>query len=474
MRSLPHSSRKACIIGAGPNGLAAAITLAQRGIHVDVFEAQPQAGGAARTLELTLPGFLHDFGSAVHPLAAGSSFFSSLPLHTHGLEWIHSPAPLAHPFDDGTAITLERNLQDAESVLGSDGKPWRRLMQPFVDRWSALSAEILRPLQILTPHPFLLARFGLVAFPPATTLAHLFRSERTKALFAGLAAHSFLSLDEPLSAAFGITLAAAAHAVGWPIPRGGAQSITNALCAHLATLGGKVKTSTRIDDLSALKDYDAILCDVTPHQLLRIARSRFPARFARQLANYRYAPGVFKVDYALQSPIPWKAPDCARAATVHIGGSFQEIAASEYDMCHGRHSERPFVLLAQPSLFDPTRAPAGKHTAWAYCHVPNSSTIDMLEPLESQIERFAPGFRDCVLARHVFSPRALEEMDANLIGGDISGGAMDLHQFFFRPTWRHYRTPARNIYICSSSTPPGGGVHGMCGHNAAKLAASRL
>ncbi len=474
MRSLPHSSRKACIIGAGPNGLAAAITLAQRGVHVDVFEAQPQAGGAARTLELTLPGFLHDFGSAVHPLAAGSPFFSSLPLHAHGLHWIHSPAPLAHPFDDGTAITLERNLQDAESALGPDGKGWRRIMQPFVDRWSALSTEILRPLHVLTPHPFLLARFGLVALPPATALAHLFRSERTKALFAGLAAHSFLSLDEPLSAAFGITLAAAAHAVGWPIPRGGAQSIANALCAHLATLGGTVKTSTRIEDLSALKDYDAILCDVTPHQLLRLAHNRFPARFARQLANYRYAPGVFKVDYALRSPIPWKAPDCARAATVHLGGSFQEIAASEYDMRHGRHSERPFVLLAQPSLFDPTRAPAGKHTAWAYCHVPNSSNIDMLERLELQIERFAPGFRDCVLARRVFSPRALEEIDANLIGGDISGGAMDVRQFFFRPTWRHYRTPARNIYICSSSTPPGGGVHGMCGHNAAKLAASRL
>jgi phytoene dehydrogenase-like protein len=474
MNSRSQSSRRACIVGAGPNGLAAAITLAQRGIPVDVFEAQPQAGGAARTLELTLPGFLHDFGSAVHPLAAGSPFFSSLPLPAHGLEWIHSPSPLAHPFDDGTAITLERNLQNAESVLGHDGKRWRRLMQPFVDRWSTLSAEILRPLHVLTPHPFLLARFGLVAFPPATALAHVFRSERTRALFAGLAAHSFLSLDEPLSAAFGVTLAAAAHAVGWPIPRGGAQSIANALCAHLATLGGTVKTSTRIDDLSALKDYDAILCDVTPHQLLRIARNRFPARFAGQLANYRYAPGVFKVDYALDSPIPWKSPDCARAATVHLGGSFQEIAASEYDMRHGRHSERPFVLLAQPSLFDPTRAPAGNHTAWAYCHVPNSSTIDMLDSLESQIERFAPCFRDCILARRIFSPRALEEMDANLIGGDISGGAMDLRQFFFRPTWRHYRTPARNIYICSSSTPPGGGVHGMCGHNAAKLAASRL
>ena len=474
MTSAAQSTRRACIIGAGPNGLAAAITLAQNGVHVDVFEAQPQAGGAARTLELTLPGFLHDFGSAVHPLAAGSPFFSSLPLHAQGLQWIHSPAPLAHPLDDGTAVTLERDLRHAESVLGPDGKCWRRLMQPFAEHWSDLSTEILRPLRVFTPHPFLLARFGLAAFPSAKMFAHLFRSERTKALFAGLAAHSFLSLDQPLSAAFGVILGAAAHAVGWPVPRGGAQSITSALCGHLASLGGTVKTATHIEDLSALKEYDAILCDVTPHQLLRIARNGFPTRFARRLAKYRYGPGVFKVDYALHSPILWKAADCARAATVHLGGSFQEIATSEYAMSHGCHAERPFVLLAQPSLFDPTRAPAGKHIAWAYCHVPNSSSVDMLEALESQIERFAPGFRDCILARHVFSPAALEEMDANLIGGDISGGAMDLRQFFFRPTWRHYATPLRNVYICSSSTPPGGGVHGMCGYHAARLAASRL
>lgn len=466
--------RRACVIGAGPNGLAAAIVLAQNGVHVDVFEAEPQAGGAARTLELTLPDFLHDFGSAVYPLAAGSPFFSSLPLHKHGLEWIHSPAPLAHPFDDGTAVTLERDLRAAESVLGRDGKRWRSLLQPFATHWGELSTEVLQPLDLLPRHPFLLARFGLNAFPSANRLAHRFRDERTKALFAGLAAHSFLSLDEPLTAGFGVLLAAAAHAVGWPIPRGGAQSITNALCSQLASLGGTVKTSARIAKLSDLPGYDATLCDVTPNQLARMAGGRFPTRFMRRLAKYRYGAGVFKVDYALQDPIPWRAKECLRAATVHLGGSAAEIAASEQETRHGRHSERPFVLLAQPSLFDPTRAPAGKYTAWAYCHVPNGSTVDMLEALESQIERFAPGFRDCILARRVFSPAALEKMDANLIGGDISGGALDLRQFLFRPTWRHYATPARDIYLCSSSTPPGAGVHGMCGYHAAKKALAHL
>src|SRR5271166_3845760 len=468
-------TRKAAIIGAGPNGLSAAIVLAQKGFQVQVFEAEPQPGGAARTLQLTLPGFHHDFGSAVHPLAAGSPFFNSLPLKNHGLEWIHSPSTLAHPFDDGTAITLERNLDDATSAIGQDGKRWRNLMQPFVEHWSTLAPEILRPINPFPRHPFLMARFGAVAFPPATWLAKLaFRSERTRALFAGLAAHSFLSLDEPLSSAFAITLGAAAHAVGWPIPRGGAQSITNALCAHLAALGGKVKTSTRIESLAAMADYDVILCDVTPRQLLRIAGDRLTPAYKRQLERYRYGPGVFKVDYALSSPIPWKAAECLRAATVHVGGTIEEIATSEEAMRHGHHAERPFVLLAQPTLFDPSRAPEGRHVAWAYCHVPNSSAFDMLPRLESQIERFAPGFRDCVLERRVLAPAALEAMDANLVGGDIGGGAVDLRQFLFRPTRRHYATSARDIYLCSSSTPPGGGVHGMCGYNAAKLALSRL
>jgi len=467
--------RKACVIGAGPNGLAAAIVLAQRGLKVEVFEAEPQPGGAARTLELTLPGFLHDFGSAVHPFAVGSPFFSSLTLSDHGLEWIHSPCPLAHPLDDGTAITLERDLRDAESSLGQDGRAWRRLMEPFARRWSDLSSEVLSPIHLLSRHPLLLARFGAVAFPSSTMLARVsFRHERTKALFAGLAAHSFLRLDEPLSAAFGILLGVAAHAVGWPIPRRGAWSLTKALCGHLAALGGEIRTSARVDSLASLPEYDLTMCDVTPLQLVRMAGKRLSTAFTLQLAKHRYGLGAFKVDYALRNAIPWKAAACLRAATVHLGGSAAEIAASEAAARRGGHSERPFVLLVQPSLFDATRAPAGKHTAWAYCHVPNGSDFNMLEAIEAQIERFAPGFRDCILARRVFSPAALEKMDANLIGGDISGGAMDLRQFLFRPTWRHYATSSKDLYLCSSSTPPGGGVHGMCGYHAARLALSRL
>lgn len=472
---MPATQRRAAVIGAGPNGLAAAIVLAQAELQVEVFEAEPQPGGAARTLPLTLPGFLHDFGSAVHPMAAGSPFFSSLPLQDYGLDWIHSPAPLAHPLDDGTAVVLERDLSDAEATLGKDGRQWRRLMGPFAEHWTELATEILRPVHLLTKHPFLMARLGALGFPSAIALSqHWFKNPRTRALFAGLAAHSVLALDEPLSASFGLVLGAAAHAVGWPIPRGGAGAITNALCGYLTSMGGTVRTSMRIDNLSALANYDIILCDITPRQLLRIAGDRLSAAYTRQLERYRYGPGVFKVDYALSAPIPWKARECLRAATIHLGSTIEEIAASEEAMRHGHHAERPFVLLAQPTLFDPTRAPRDRHVAWAYCHVPNGSELDMLPRLEAQIERFAPGFRDCVLARRVFTPATLEGMDANLVGGDIGGGAVDLRQFLFRPTRRHYATSDRNLYLCSSSTPPGGGVHGMCGYNAAKLSLARL
>jgi phytoene dehydrogenase-like protein len=469
------NSSRAVVVGAGPNGLAAAIVLAQAGMQVEVFEAEKQAGGGARTLELTLPGFHHDFGSAVHPMAAASPFFTSLPLHAHGLEWIHSPAPLAHPFDDGSAITLEHDLEAAVQVLAPDGKAWRELVAPLVEHWAEFAHEILRPLIHLPRNPFLMASFGLNALLPATSLANrLFRSHRTKALFAGLAAHSFLALNEPMSAAFGIVLGTTAHAVGWPIPRGGAQSITRALIAHLSQLGGTLQTSSRVNRLDSLGQFSAALCDVTPRQLLQLAGERFTPEYNRLLGRYRYGPGVFKVDYALSQPIPWKAPDCARAATVHLGGNLEEFVASEDAMRHGRHAERPFVLLSQPTLFDLTRAPQGKHIVWAYCHVPNGSSFDMLPRLEAQIERFAPGFCECILSRRAFQSADLEAMDANLVGGDINGGAADWRQFLFRPTWRQYATPDRSVYICSSSTPPGGGVHGMCGFNAANLALSRL
>jgi phytoene dehydrogenase-like protein len=466
-------SRKACVVGAGPNGLAAAIVLAMAGFEVDVLEAESTPGGAARTLELTLPGFRHDFGSAVYPLAAGSPFFSSLPLINHGLEWVRSPAALAHPLDDGTAVMLERDLDQTRDSLGIDGPAWDKLMRPFVERWADVAPEVLGPVPFVPRHPRLMALFGMVALQPARMVARRFRIPRTRALFAGLAAHSFLSLDEPLSAAFAILMAVPAHVVGWPIPRGGAQSLTTALCAFLSTLGGKLTTSSPVLSLAALANYDLTLCDLTPRQLVKVGGQRLSDSYKRRLGRYRYGAGVFKVDYALNAAIPWKARDCLRAATVHLGGGFEEIAESEKAVRIGQHADRPFVLLAQPSLFDASRAPAGKHTAWAYCHVPNGSNVNMLDKLESQIERFAPGFRDCILARRVFSPADLESMDANLVGGDIGGGAMDFRQFLFRPTWRHYATSAPDIYICSASTPPGGGVHGMCGYHAAKMALSR-
>ena len=462
------------MIGAGPNGLAAAIVLAQAGLHVDVMEAQSDPGGAARTLQLTLPHFQHDFGSAVYPLGAGSPFFSSLPLADHGLKWIHSPAPLAHPLDDGTAVMLERNIDETINSLGVDGLAWNSLLRPFVNHWTEFVAAVLRPISFIPRNPLLMARFGMAGLPSAHAISRRFRSQRTRALFAGLAAHSFLSLDEPLSAAFALLLAAAAHGVGWPIPRGGAQSLTNALCGILSAFPSKLNTLSPVESLAELGNYDLVLCDVTPRQLVKIGRQKLSDRYKRQLAGFRYGVAVYKVDYALSFPIPWRASACSRAATVHVGGSFEEIAESEQATRAGRHADRPFVLLAQPSLFDSTRAPAGKHTAWAYCHVPNGSNIDMLQRLEDQIERFAPGFRQCILARRIFSPAELEKMDANLVGGDIGGGAMDIRQVLFRPTWRQYATSARNIYICSSSTAPGGGVHGMCGYHAAKMALHRL
>jgi phytoene dehydrogenase-like protein len=464
---------KACVIGSGPNGLAAAIVVAQAGWHVDVFEAESMLGGAARTMELTLPGFLHDFGSAVHPLAAGSPFFSSLALENHGLNWIHSPAVVAHPLDDGTAVVLERDLGKIGNAIGPDSATWTRLMRPFVDHWEEFAPAVLRPITFFPRHPLLMARFGAKALLSAKAIAGRFQTERAKALFAGFAAHSFLALDEPLSGAFGLLMAVSAHAVGWPIPRGGAQSITNALCGSLSSFGGSVNTSSPVESLEQFGEHNLFLCDVTPRQLIKIAGQSLTSNYKRALKRFRYGPGAFKVDYALNAPVPWKSKDCLRAATVHLGARFEEIAASEFATRSGNIAERPFIILAQPSLFDDSRAPDGKHTVWAYCHVPNGSSVDMLSRIENQIERFAPGFRDCVLARHAFAPADLEKKDGNLVGGDIGGGVLDPRHFLFRPTWRTYATSASNVYICSSSTPPGAGVHGMCGYHAAKMALRR-
>ena len=467
------------VIGAGPNGLAAAIVLAQAGRKVHVYEAEAQPGGGARTMELTLPGFRHDFGSAVHPMAAASPFFSSLPLARHGLQWIHGSAPLAHPMDDGTAVMLERDLNDAERALTPDGHAWRNLVAPLVQNWSAFTHDALGPVLRIPSSPFLMARFGYYAFQPALRLAkNHFAGTRARALFGGLAAHSCLSLDEPLSAAVGLVFMGTAHTVGWPVPRGGSQAITDALIAHLREFGGEVHTNRRIVSLQELDPQDEeldphhapILCDVTPRQLLGLAGSRLGRNYRRDLQRFRYAPGAFKIDYALSQPIPWRAQECHRAIGLHLGGTIEEIARSEHAVTHGRIAEQPFLLVAQPTLYDPARAPEGKHVAWVYCHVPNGCTIDMTDRIEAQIERFAPGFRDCVLARQVFSPAKLESMDANLIGGDVSGGEMSLSQFFLRPALGLYYTGTPNLYLCSSSTPPGGGVHGMCGYHAARMA----
>jgi phytoene dehydrogenase-like protein len=473
-----HSKYDAIVVGSGPNGLAAAITLAQAGLAVAVFEAKETLGGGSRSMELTLPGFVHDVCSAVHPLALDSSFFRSLPLERYGLEMIQPPAPLAHPLDNGTAVMLERSIEATAAGLGNDAEAYCKLMTPLVANWDKIEGIIrapLRPQSVL--HPFARANFGLKAIRSARGLSEsLFEGEQAPAIFAGMCAHSMTSLEQPASAAAGLLLGILGHTVGWPIPRGGSQMIVDALAAHFFSLGGELFTGVEVKSIDALPPAGVILCDVTPRQLLRIAGDLLPASYQRQLRRYRYGPGIFKIDYALDGPIPWKAEECLRAGTVHIGGTFPEIAASERAVAQGEHPEKPYVLIAQQSLFDPTRAPEGKQTVWAYCHVPNGSTFDMTERIESQIERFAPGFRDCILARSTMTSLEVERYNANYVGGDINGGVQDLWQFFTRPTIRPvpYTTPAKNIFICSSSTPPGGGVHGLCGYFAARAALRHL
>jgi phytoene dehydrogenase-like protein len=466
----------AIVVGAGPNGLAAAIELARAGLSVRVLEAADTVGGGARSAELTLPGFVHDVCSAIHPLGVASPFFRTLPLAEHGLEWVESPAALAHPFDDGSAALLERSAEVAVRGLGEDEAGWRRLFAPLARDADLLFEDALGPLH-LPAHPLVLARFGVRAALPATTLARLaFRGERARGVFAGLAAHSMLALERLPSAAFGLVLGLLAHAVGWPFPRGGSQQLSDALASYLRSLGGEIETGRRVESLAELRDARTVLLDVTPRGLLGLAGDRLPARYRRRLERYRYGPGVFKLDWALDGPIPWRAGECGRAATVHLGTTLEEIATSERAAGRGSTAERPYVLLAQQSLFDPTRAPAGRHTAWAYCHVPNGSTADMTEAIERQVERFAPGFAERILARSALGPPDLERYDANYVGGDINGGAATVSQLFTRPVARvsPYTTPLAGVFLCSSSTPPGGGVHGMCGYQAARAALRRL
>jgi phytoene dehydrogenase-like protein len=465
-----QKTMEAAVVGSGPNGLAAAISMAEAGYKVRVYEAAAAPGGATRTEEVTLPGFRHDLGSAIHPLAAASPFFESRPFQMLGLQWIQPDAPLAHPLDDGTAVMLEANLAKTADGLGSDGQRYIDLFGPLVESWPKIRHDVLASVRIPS-HPFQMVRFGLSAMLPASWLCRTrFEGPRARALFAGIAAHSMIPLSFMFSSAIGVVLSIAAHTVGWPFPRGGSCRIAESMIRYLESLGGSVELNHRVTDLGELADNGAVLCDVTPAQFERVAGGQISQRYRRRLRRFRYGVGVFKMDWALSQPIPWKAKECLRAATVHVGGQLKEIEESEEAAWYGRPSNRPFVLLAQPSLFDPTRAPKGKHTAWAYCRVPRGSQHDMTAAIEDQIERFAPGFRDCVLARKSWNPQEMEAWDSNLIGGDIAGGALTWDQLFLRPGWRMYDTPIRNVFLCSSSTPPGPGVHGMCGFHAAERA----
>jgi phytoene dehydrogenase-like protein len=469
---VPEGSLDAIVVGAGPNGLAAAIALAQAGRSVRVIEGRSAIGGGTRTEELTLPGHLHDVCSAVHPLLLGSPFLSALPLSEHGLEIVHPDLPLAHPLDGGRAVALHRSIAETAAGFGADGPAYQRLLGPLVRDWEDLAAVVLGPPLRPPRHPLTAARFAALGLRSVTGLTRRFSGAPAKALMAGNAAHSMRPLTAPATGAFGLLLVMLAHAVGWPVTAGGSRSISDAMASLLRSLGGEIETGRPVTALRELPPARAVLLDVTPRALLRIADGRFTGRYRRALERFRYGPGVFKVDYALHEPVPWAAAECRRAGTVHLGGSASELAASEAQVSAGVPPGRPYVLVAQQSLFDPSRAPAGAHTLWAYCHVPNGSAVDMTDAIERQIERFAPGFRDVVAARHAMGPAEVEAKNPNYVGGDINGGLADLRQLVARPALRPapHATPDPRIFLCSSSTPPGGGVHGMCGWHAARAA----
>ena len=460
------------VVGSGPNGLSAAITLARAGLSVLVLEARDSIGGGTRTAELTLPGFKHDICSAIQPLSLASPFFRDTPLSEYGVRWVFPPGEVAHPLDDEPAVLLERSVEATAARLGGDEKAYVRLMRPLVSQWEPLMEQFLGPLS-LPKKPLLAARLAVPSLLPVNVVARtLFRGQAARAVFAGMAGHSMLPMDRLVTGGFGVMLSLLAHAVGYPLVEGGSQRVTEAMGAYLVTLGGKIETNCVVRSMKEVPPARLVLFDLAPRSFIKIAGDRLPGGYRRALNRFRYGPGVFKMDYALSDPIPWKDPQVSRAATVHLGGTLDEIAASERQVWQGEHAARPYIILAQQSLFDPTRAPAGKHTAWAYCHVPHGSTEDMTEAIEAQIERFAPGFRDTVLARHTFTAAEMESYNPNYVGGDINGGVQDLRQFFTRPVprWSPYSTPLQGVYLCSSSTPPGGGVHGMCGYHAAQAA----
>ena len=465
------TSYDAIVVGSGPNGLAAAIRLAAEGLSVKVFEASNTIGGGMRTKELMETGFQHDICSAIHPLAASSPYLKHLPLDEFGLEWIRPDFPVAHPMDDAPAVVMHHSINKTMEELGTDGEAYRSAFEPVAKKWSTLTPDFLGPLRF-PKHPIDLAQFGLKALQPASFFQKRFNEERAKALFAGLVAHSILPLNAISTTAIGLVLGAAGHAVGWPLPKGGSQSIANAMAGYLKSMGGEIETGTEITTIDQLPSHRAVLMDITPRQLIDIAGDRLPGSYVNRLKKFRYGSGVFKIDYILSEQVPWNDPRCKKAGTIHLGGTFDEIAAGEKIMDSGNHAEKPYVLIAQQSNFDDTRTPDGRQTLWAYCHVPNGSTRDMTEEIENQIERFAPGFKDTIEQRHTMNTDQFYEYNANYFGGDINGGRQDIWQLFTRPIHliNPYATPADGIYLCSSSTPPGGGVHGMGGYHAATLA----